>query len=260
MTRIQQRILSVYLVFWGATAFALAYGFLWRFAGLINIVIFWMAFAWLLLLLVLVLAVGVKRLTAPPPSRLRMKTGLVFKPGAALVTWLFAAVSAYCLYQALTLERDSWLVRGYPMLQMALLAFYVALMGWAFIDYFIGLPANAGIKAAQNLRRLEDHIDQIAYCATSDWLAGARGVTAQGRLRATLGWWEEALVAAFPRQGLEMALPAVGQFIEQLGRDVTAIEAMHERRLTTREALEEAERRALDGIRRAERVAGRVLV
>lgn len=260
MTSKQQRILIAYSVFWALLAFIASYGAIWRFAGQINAIIFWMAFIWMLILLALVLVVTLKRLCAPPPSRIRVQIGLQFKPGAAIVTWLFALSNAWLLYQALTLERDTLLVRGYPMAQMLLLAIYIGLMGWLFVDYFIGLPANAGIKAAHNIRRLEDYIDQIAYYGTSSWLGGARGVTAAGRLRATLHWWEEALIAAFPRQGLEMALPAVSQYIEHLGRDVTVIETLHERQIVARPALEDAERRALDAIRRAERVAGRVLI
>ena len=260
MTSTKKRILIIFLAFWAVLAFAAGYGLLWRFAGALNAVLFWAAFAWVMVLLLLVLAVTFSRLTAPPVSTLTVRTGLHLKPGAAIASWVFALTSAALLWAALSEFGDGLWARAFMMLQMLLLAVYVLAMGWRFVDYFVGLPANAGLTAAQNADRLENYIDQIAYFATSPWLAGARGVTAAGRLRATLAWWEEALVAAFPRQGLEMALPAVSRFIDQLGSDIAAIEMLHERRAQRRQNLEDAERRALDGIRRAEQVAGRLLI
>lgn len=258
MSRKQQRILISYLAFWAALVFAAGFLMTWRFAGVLHPAIFWLAFGWAMVLLLLLVAVPVKQFLAPPPDQLTFKTGLVVKPGAATATWVFVLISGGLLYRALA--GAGMLAAAYPMAQMVLLAVYIGLMGWRFVDYFIGLPANAGIKAAQNVERLEGYIDQIAYFAASPWLGQARGVTGAGRLRAALLWWEEALVAAFPRQGLEMALPAVNQFLDQLGGDVMALEALHAAKATARTALEDAERRALDGIRRAEKAAGRVLV
>ncbi|GAB4155838.1 MAG: hypothetical protein Tsb0016_27560 [Sphingomonadales bacterium] len=260
MTRTKKRILFIFLAFWAALTFAVGYGLLWRFAGVLNAIIFWIAFAWVMVLLLLVLAVTLGRLLAPPVAPLTVRTGLHLKPGAAIASWVFALASAALLWAALSDLGEGLWARAFVMLQMLLLAAYVLAMGWRFVDYFVGLPANAGLTAAQNADRLENYIDQIAYFATSPWLAGARGVTAAGRLRATLAWWEEALVAAFPRLGLEMALPAVSRFIDQLGSDVAAIELLHQRHAQRQQHLEEAERRALDGIRRAEQVAGRLLI
>ncbi len=260
MTSTKKRILIIFLAFWAALTFGVGYGLLWRFAGVLNAILFWIAFAWVMALLLLVLLVTLGRLMAPPSAPLTVRTGLHLKPGAAIASWVFALISTGLLWAALGDVGDGLWARAFVMLQMLLLAVYVLAMGWCFVDYFVGLPANAGLTAAQNAERLENYIDQIAYFATSPWLAGARGVTTAGRLRATLAWWEEALVAAFPRQGLEMALPAVSRFIDQLGSDVAAIELLHERRAQRRQHLEDAERRALDGIRRAEHVAGRLLI
>jgi hypothetical protein len=259
MTAVRPKTLwTTIAVAMGMTLLA-AVGFTLLFANRVSPLAFGAAFVWILLIIGLATGVVVFGLYRQGDRIKPGDTGLFLKAGAAPIACIFVFFSLVWLAIGHAVEKEAVVARIHWPVQFILLASVGFLIGRGYVLYKDRPSPEAQMRSKDNARRRDRLLSNLNELHGSQWLNGFESNSTGARLKAAISWWQEEIAQGLPARGPALGEEQVSFFLDDITRQVTALQDMMARQETNAGRLLEAERTVIEAISRTGRFARQLL-